>query len=341
MGFMLAQGIEWKVKEINSAGGINGRPIKLIQYDSKADVQESISAFNRLVSTDHAAVIIGPHPANINIALTSITNDAKVPMFSIVMDDRALRQDDGKGEPFPYMFSIQPSCFQQAAISARYAMETKGQKKFGVLYNQSNAFSMAMLDGFKSYVEAHGGQIVSSIAYQASDRDYKTMLNRIVAANVDAIFIPGYLQELVLSIQQARALGYEGTILGNIEAGPPFNTQCGEAANGVVYVNNITESEPQIQDLTKQYREANGGKDPINKFFLGYDLVGGIEQAIKTMGKSDTESIRQGLETLKDYQGMTGIITMSPTAHQPIGLGMSVFEIENGQNVPKIKYPVE
>jgi branched-chain amino acid transport system substrate-binding protein len=90
------------VEKVNAAGGVNGRKIKLISYDTKGDVNESINAYRRLVEQDKVVSVLGPPIANIGIALAPVTEEMKVPMVGLFMDDRSTIQTNGS--PWNYMF---------------------------------------------------------------------------------------------------------------------------------------------------------------------------------------------------------------------------------------------
>lgn len=325
LGKMVDEGARWAADEINAAGGVNGRKIKVVTYDTKADVQEAINAFSRMVSTDKVLAVIGPPVANIAIAIAPISEQYNVPVIHFAIDQRTTVKEDGT--PYKNMFMFQPSAKQQGTIMATYAIKEMGLKKFGIIYNQSNAYSVSLLEPFKKVVNELGAQIVAEVPYQPTDKDFKTMLNKIVSAGAEAIYAPNYTQELILIVQQARAIGFEGCIIAGLDACPPFPSLAGPEADGVIYINNITESDPQIQDIVKAYKEKTGN-DATNKFFLGYDAMKVLAKIIGEVG-DDPVAIRDAIEKLENYPGLTGNITIDPQTHQPKGLEMVMHVIEN------------
>ncbi len=342
MGLMIAEGIRWQVQNINDAGGINGRPIKLIEYDSKANVDESINAYNRLVS-EGAIAVIGPHQANIGIAFAPIAQETKVPVILMGMDNRVTRQGEtGTGAPWDYMFLMQPSCDLQGALMAKFAINDLKYKKFGVLYRSDNSYSYSLYYAFEAYVKANGGEIVAVESFQAGDTDFKTMLTKLMNSDMDMLFAPNYTGELVAITQQARGLGYDGVMINGLDSAPPFNTLTGPEADNVYFVSNIQLDDPDVVAVVDKFRAATGNDEPnqINKFCVGYDMMGAIASVIKA-GAEDTESIRKGMENLKDYPGLTGAITIDPKTHQPSGLEMIIHKIENGENIPIKAYTAE
>lgn len=339
-GKAVDEGVQFAADAINKQGGVNGMKIRVVHYDTKGDVQEAINAYNRLSTQDKATAIVGPPVANIGIALAPISDTNKVPIVGGYMDLRATQKDNGKGKPYTYMFRIQPSAPEQAQIMASYAMDELHLKKFAVFYNQANAYSVSLVQPFIDYVKSHGGQILDEEVYGTNDKQFKTQLSKIKSTNPDAIYAPNYTQELVLFAQQARSLGITVPFICGLDAAPPFASLAGDAANNVIFPNNISNDEPQLQGVLKEYKDKYG-TEPINKFYLGYDSVSLIVQAIKDANSTDPIKVAEALAHVKNLQGLTGNITISPDTHGPIGLSMVMFEIQNGQYVAKKRYSVQ
>lgn len=337
-GKAIVEGVDYAVNMINEKGGVDGKKIRVIHYDTKGDVQEAINAYNRLSTQDKVSAIVGPPVANIGIAIAPVSEEGKTPIIGGYMDLRCTIKGDGS--PYKYMFRVQPSAPQQAAIMASYAMEEMKVKKFAVFYNQGNAFSVSLADPFKQYVKDHGGEIVAEEIYGANDKDYKTQLSKIKKSGAEAIYAPNYTQELVLFAQQARALGIEIPFISGLDAAAPFADLAGASANNTVFPNNISNDEPQLQEVIKAYKDKTG-KEPMNKFYLGYDSVSLIAEAIKLTASTDPTKVAEGLEQVKDFQAMTGKITISPKTHQPEGLTMVMFEIKDGKYVPMKRYAAQ
>ena len=335
LGKMIKEGAQWAVDEINKSGGIKGRQVKLIVYDTRGDVQEAINAFKRLCTSDKVSAIIGPPVANIGIAIAPISEQYKVPVLGFAIDDRATIKPSG--QPYKNMFLFQPSSDQQGAIMADFAVRERNLKNFGIIYNQGNAYSVSLVGPFKDTLKnLPGTNVAIEVPYQPNDKDFKTMLSKIKEANVDAIYAPNYTQELILISQQARAIGFNGPLIFGLDACPPFASLCGPEADGVIYINNITESDPQIQDISQAYLQKTGNI-ATNKFFLGYDVMKIIAKIVETVG-DDPEAVQKAVENLTGYVGLTGTITINPATHQTIGLEMIMHEIKNGQPVVLKRY---
>ncbi len=320
---MVEAGVKWAVDEINSKGGVDGKTIKVITYDTKGDVNEAINAFTRAVTSDKVSAIVGPPVANIALAIAPISEQYNVPVLGFALDTKAQVKEDGT--PYKNMFAFQPNAVDQGSIMAEYALKN-GYQKFGAIYNEANAYSTSLLAPFVATVDANGGQVVSKVAYNPNDKDFKTLLGKIVKENVDAIFVPNYTQDLILIAQQARAIGFEGALICGLDACPPFNTLMGEDCDDIYFINNVDPSDEHLQTLIKDVKDKTG-IDATNKFFLGYDVAYILADIFSEVG-SDPAAVRDATENITNFPGLTGSITIDPSTHMPTGLEMVMFKYE-------------
>lgn len=337
LGKMIQSGAQYAIDEINAAGGIDGKQIKMITRDTTGDVTEAVNAFQLLCTQDKVSAIIGPPVANIGLAIAPISEKYNIPLLGFAMDTATLQND--AGVTYKNMFLFQPSDEQQGKMMAKYAVEEVGAKKIGVIYRNDNAYSVGLVDSFKKYVETTDAKIVQEVQFTTSDTDYSTMLMKLMNAKCDIIFAPNYTQELVTITQQARSIGYQGKLIMGLDAAPPFASLAGASANGVIYINNITESDEKIAKIMADYK-AKSNVDATNKFFLGYDVTNILAKTFKEVG-TDSVAVRDAIEKLSSYEGLTGNITINSETHQPSGLEMYIHEIQDGKSVMIKKYPAE
>ncbi|HME46028.1 MAG TPA: ABC transporter substrate-binding protein [Syntrophorhabdales bacterium] len=328
-GNAVTRGAELAAEKINAQGGINGAKIKMISLDTKGDVQEAIKAFNRLVDQDKAVAVIGPPISNIGIGLAPIADAKKVAFVGSFADPRATVGEDGKVHPS--MFLIQPTTVQYGEIMASYTVEKLGLKKIAILYDQSNAYAVSLVAPFKAYAESVGAKIVDEEVYGKTDRDYRTQLSKIKSSGADCVFAPNYIQGLVITAKQAKQLGLTMPFVGALDYAAPFASLVNdpEAANNIYFANNYSDSEPQLTAVRSAYK-AKYNEDPINKVYLGYDKMLVVVEGIKKGGGATPDKIIEGLNKVSGLQGTTGVITISPKTHQPVGLSMVMYHLDHG-----------
>ena len=337
-GNAITRGAELAIEKINAQGGVNGKKLKLITLDTKGDPKEAINAYNRLVDQEKVVAVLGPPISNIGLALAPIANTKKVPVVGSFIDPRVTVGADGK--PQAAMFLMQPSSVQYAEIMAGYAVEKLGLKKVGIFYNQSNAYSVSLIKPFKDYAESLGAKVVVEEKYTKDDKDYKTQLAKIKEAGADVLYAPNYTQELIILFKQRKQAGVNVPIVDGLDLAAPFaqNLNDPEAADNAFFANNFSEKEPQLVEVRNAYKAKYNNEEPINKAYLGYDKILIIVDAIKKMNSTKPEDIIKGLEQVKNLQGTTGVITLSPKTHQPVGLSMVISKIEKGKYVEVGRY---
>ena len=128
----------------------------------------------------------------------------------------------------------------------------------------------------------------------------------------DAIFVPGYYTEVGLIARQARSLGIAVPLLGGDGWDSPQLVPIGGSAMEGNYFSNhfsTSDSSPVIQDFIKKYK-AKYNATPDAMAALGYDSAKILADAIKRAGTADAAKLRDAIASTKDYQGVTGKITI-------------------------------
>lgn len=325
LGMSVEAGARAAVEEINANGGINGMTVVMKTYDTKGDVTEAVNAYITAVTVDKVALIIGPPVANIANAIKETSEGYDVPILGFALDPQCQMREDGT--TYKNMFCLQPSATTQGEIMASFALKN-GLETFGILYNQGNSYSLSLLDPFIDRLAEDGVTVDESliIPYSASDTDYKTLLQPIVSANVDAIYCPNYTQELVAIVTAANELGYEGKVINGLDAAPSFNTIYGGDCSNIYYINNINTDDPVTAEMAAAVEDSVSA---VNKYFLGYDAVMIAKMCIEQAGLEDPAALISAIENVTDFEGLTGTLTIDPETHMPDGMGMFMYTYDN------------
>ncbi|MCJ7696410.1 MAG: ABC transporter substrate-binding protein [Anaerolineaceae bacterium] len=323
-------GAQMMVDEINAAGGLNGRMLKLVTYDTRGDVNEAINALKRMIEQDKVSVVLGPPVSNIGIAIAPITQELKVPVVGLFMEDRCTIQENG--QVWDYMFLAQNSAARQAQSIAAYALNELGIKKFAILYNSANSYSVGLAGPFEAAVLAAGGEIVAKETYVGTDKDFRAQLTKIKATEPEALYFPSYPPEIPLILTQSHELGLDITMLSSNSVAPTgFAPSTDPAATTkTFYPNGINASDPALVDWAAAY-QAKYDVTPLAQSFSGADAFGIIVEALKGCGDDITPTcIYDKLNAMDTYAGMQGTFKISPDTHQPQGLPMAIFTIKEG-----------
>ncbi len=325
LGISVQKGAQAAVDEINENGGIDGKDVVLKTYDTKGDVTEAVNAYITAVTVDEVSLVVGPPVANIANAIKETSESYDTPVMGLALDPTCQLKEDGT--PYKNMFCFQPSATSQGQIMAAFALENE-LKTFGVLYNQENAYSVSLLNPFLDELKANDITVDESliVAYGAADADYKTLLEPLVSAGVDAIYCPNYTQQLVAIKTAADELGYEGKLVCGLDAAPAFNTTYGGDCSNVYYINNINTDDPTTIEMSEAVAD---DVSAVNKYFLGYDVVMIAKECVEKTGLEDIDALRDAIANVDGYQGLTGTITMDPETHMPKDMSMFMYTYDN------------
>jgi branched-chain amino acid transport system substrate-binding protein len=324
------KGARLRIKEVNAAGGVMGRPVELVIYDCKVSPTEAVKVYTRLAQQDKVAGINGSLLSNTALAVSPVAASVKVPVVSRAMDERATTpafnpdDPDNPGTANPYFFLLQPSAFQQAATIAGYAIDELGMKSFASLYDKGNAYALYLAKGFSYYVKKRGLKMLGEFEFQSGDKDYKAQLTKVKELAPDGLFVCNYVTENANAVKQARELGLKAVFLGNNSWYKPMDTVAGAAADGSYFPNNIAFDDPSLQDFFQRYK-AEYGEEPRLHSFSGYDDIGFIIEAVRAAKSTDPEKVRAAMEATRKFPGTIGTINIDPATHRPVGLPMSIL----------------
>lgn len=301
------KGIRLAFDEINAAGGIKGKKIKLITYDNQGKPDEAASVVKRLITQDKALAIIGEVASSRSLAAAPIAQQYKVPMIT---PSSTSPKVTAVGD---YIFRV---CFidpYQGWAVAQFMLENLKLKKVAILRDVKNEYSVGLADVFAKEVASKGGEVLVDTSYQSGDIDFKAQLTSIKSKNPEAIFIPGYYTEVGLITNQARQLGIKAVFLGGDgwDSGD-LEKNSKKAANGSYYLNHYsTEStEPRVQEFIQKFK-AKYGEVPDSMAALGFDAAKVLAGAIERASELKPEAIRNEIAKTKEFGGVTGIISIN------------------------------
>ena len=211
-GSATLDGLKLAIKEVNDAGGVNGKKITIVDADNKSEASEAVNAATKLISDDKVKVVVGPAVTANVIAESQVATDDKIPV--VAPDATSPEVTVENGQVKPYIFR---SCFidpQQGTVMAKFATENLKAKTAVIYVDNSTDYSKSLGKVFKEKFEAAGGKVLDQQAFVAKDQDFKATLTTLKAANADVIFVPAYYEEVGKIVKQARELGITCPILG-------------------------------------------------------------------------------------------------------------------------------
>ena len=331
------EGLKLAIKEVNDAGGINGKKIKLVEADTKSEAAESVNAATKLISEDKAKVIVGPAVTANVIAESQVATDNEVSVIAPAATSPDVTVENGNVKPFIFR-----SCFidpQQGTVMAEFAAKNLGAKTAVMYIDSSSDYSKSLGKVFKEKFEAAGGQVLMEEAFLAKDQDFKAALTKLKTANADVMFIPAYYEEVGKIVKQARELGITSALLGTDgwDDAKVVDIAGVAALNNTYFSTHYFEQDPEVQGFIDSYQKEYGHAPNVFAA-LGYDAGKMLIEALKS--GEEPEKIRVALESIKDLQVGTGKITMDKNTHNPIKSAV-ILETKDGVKELKAKIAPE
>lgn len=321
------EGMQLAVEEINAAGGIGGKQVKLITEDDQGKPEQAALVAEKLITRDKVHVLIGEVASSNSLAAAPIAQRNKIPMVSPSSTNPKVTQ---QGD---YIFRV---CFIdpfQGKVVAKFATETLKAKTAVILRDQKADYSIGLADVFAREFPAMGGKILADKAYVAGDVDFKAQLTSFRELKPDVIYVPGYYSEVGLIAKQARQLGLKQPLLGSDGWESEELYKIGGAALESTYFSNHSapdSTEPVVKDFVAKYK-ARYQHTPGALAMLGYDAVKVVADALARSKSLRGADIRDALASTKDFAGVTGNLTID--AERNAVKSAVILQIKKGKAV--------
>lgn len=329
-------GVKMAIDEVNAAGGINGKQIELVQYDTKSDEAEATTLGKKLMGQDKVIAILGPATSGAFKAEIPDANNYKVPVISgsATADDVTV----ANGEVQEYAFRICFSDSYQGTAMAKFASGNLGAAKAVILKDSTSDYAQGLAENFAKTFEEAGGSIVAEESYTTNDKDFNAILTKVKDLGGEVIFIPGYYQQAGLIIKQARELGIDVPILGadGFDSPDLLNLAGAENLNNVFFTNHYSslDEDPMVQDFIAAFSEKYG-REPDAFNALGYDEAKFLCDALSRCETLDSVSLQKALSETKDFKAVTG--TLSVDENHNAVKAIVVIELGNGVQIKSEK----
>jgi branched-chain amino acid transport system substrate-binding protein len=318
------KGTALAIDEINTAGGVLGKKLKLITEDDQSQAGQPATIARKLISQNKAVAILGEVASSKSLEAAPICQQNKIPMISPASTNPKVT------EVGDYVFRV---CFIdpfQGTVMSKFA-QSKGWKNVAVLTDVKQDYSVGLAEFFIKDFKESGGQIVKEQKYSTGDKDFKPQLTSIKAAKPDAIFVPGYYAEVSLIAKQARLLGIKAPLLGGDGwVGDSLLKVAGNALDGSFFSCHFSSADksPVVQGFVEKFKAKYNGETPDDMAALGYDSAMILADAIKRAGSTEPEKLRDAIAATKEHQGITGKITLDE--HRNANKPAVILTIGNG-----------
>lgn len=289
-------------KEINADGGVLGKDLEIIAYDSKGDAVEGVNAYNRLRDQDEVTAIIGGTFSGVTLAIKDIAVDDGMPILTPTATNPSVTLNAD---------NVFRACYNDTYQGSRIAVfvaENMEASNVAVFYNIEDAYSEGLAQAFMDEYDARELDY-TAFTFGAADVDYTAQLTNIKNGSFDAVFMPAYVPEVGLALTQADQLGLDIPFVGG-DGWDGIEGEYADLAEGFYFGNHYSKTDPDatvqafVTNFTEEFDYA-----PNALAALAYDAVYAMVQAIEEADSTEHADVVAALAGLSYTGAVTGDFT--------------------------------
>ena len=320
------------VAALNAQGGIQGRPVELIHYDTGGNGREAVNFAKRLIKKDNVDLLIGGTTSGDTLAVIPDVEKEGIPLISLAGAVDIV-------EPVKkWVFKVAHS---DRMAAAKIFEDLRRRKLTKVaLITGDGGFDKSGREQLLKLAPEYGITIIADESYGNKDTDMTAPLTKIRASEAQAIINFGFGQAPAIVTKNIKQLGIKLPVYqSHGVASKTFIDLAGDAAEGVrlpaavlVVAEQLPDGDPQKPVLLAYKKQYEAKYGPVSTFGgHAYDGLFIAVEAVKRAGGTDKAKVRDQIEKTKGFIGASGVFNMNPDDH--MGLSLDAFkmvEIHNG-----------
>jgi len=339
-------GANLAIDQANKKGGIKGKQIELVMYDSKNDADTARTNFEKLVKRDKAIAILGP-VSNQETETVLPLSDKNAIVYTAVsggvqVNERILPEYKKEGKKC-YLWALTVGTARQGEVFAVWAKK-KGFKRLALIdpLDQMGDLSTAT---YEQYAKKYGLEVVAKERYDVKGTDFTTQMSKIKAANPDVIagMPSGGPTVTIVKNRDQLGMSHIPFKVSDANLSKSFITLLGENTKNIYnvaakiqippdYLKDSDSQKKVIMDFQKAFK-TKFNKEPKSWFFasVGYDTALMYIKAMEAVGTNGAK-MRDWIEKQKAFQGAQAVYSWSDTDHRGIGVEQCVVMMIKGDD---------
>lgn len=319
------------VDEINRVGGVKGRKLELVSYDTSGDPTKAQQLATRLIKDDKVVAIIGPSTTGEAMAVIPVAEKEQIPLISCAAGSKIT--DPVK----KWVFKTAQN--DSLAVGRIYDYLQKHKLANVSILTVSDGFGASGREQLKAQAAKYGIRIVSDDTYGPKDTDMTAQLTKIRGSRAQAVICWGTNPGPALVAKNARQLGLKIPLfMSHGVSSKKFIELAGDSAEGiklpsgkVLVADQLSKSDQQKKSLMSFIKDYQNHYQTEGDHFGGHawDAVMLIKNAVEK-GADSAQAIRDNLESTKNFAGIGGTFSYSPQDHA--GLGKDAFVLVEVKN---------
>jgi branched-chain amino acid transport system substrate-binding protein len=318
--------LQMYVDDLNAGGGVLGKKLELVHYDTAGQAKEAVTFVKRLIQNDGVDVIVGGSSTGDTMAAIPEVEKAEIPLISLAGGVEIV-------EPVKKWVFKTPHTDRMAAIRIFEDMKKRGIAKLALITGDGG-FDKSGRKQVLELAPKYGLAVVADESYGNKDTDMTTQLTKIRATDAQAILNFGFGAAPAIVTRNIRQLGITLPVYqSHGVASKKFIEMAGEAAEGVrlpaaalVVAEQLPDTDPQKKVLLDYKTKFEAKHGEVSTFGgHAYDGLFIAVEAIKRANGTDKAKVRDEIERTKGFIGTAGVFNISPQDH--MGLSVDAFKL--------------
>ena len=322
-----------RIDEINAAGGLLGRQIKIVEADTKTDRAEAAKAGLEVLDAGAEMVIVSCDYDFCAPSALAAQSAGKISFFLCAEDIKAGIQGVG-----PYAFSASVLAAVQGATMIEWSHEEKGVTTVYELLDTTIEYNKGICDG-ANWMDARldGVEVVGRDTFKNNDASIATQISRIKALDPepDAIMLCSYIPGAASAVKQIRAAGIASKILnGSAVDGSYWLEAVPNLSDFYLPVQGSVHGDdpnPKVEAFNKAYEARYGARPATQYTYPGYVLIDVWAKAVERAGTFETAAVVAELEKMRDEPTLFGPRTFTSELHHQNRARMLISEVNGGK----------
>ena len=301
----MLQGMKAAVDNVNKSGGVGGgRIIDLVVRDHKGVPSEAVAVTKRLIEEDKVAIVDIDLPSTVAIAVEAVTKESKVPQIAgFTFAPAAVKQGN------PYFFRACTNADLIGDALARSIIDEPNNKTIAMLAPNDDYGRSAIQALTAALERLNGPKVLYADYYERTQSDFSAILLKMKSLNPDSLFIDVRYPASITVLKQMVEVGLKKPLFSSVNF---YNTKLAEQAGPMMEGAQLSVAwAPVFDDAAsvgfKNAYEAMFKQTPDDSASLGWTVVMVAAQALKSAGRTDSESISKALSNI-NYIGPQGVV---------------------------------
>jgi branched-chain amino acid transport system substrate-binding protein len=332
-GASMLRGAQLAVNQINAQGGIERRKVELRIADDSGNEDTAVRVAEQLYADPAVVAVVGHLSSGPSLAAARVYGAGATP---VAMISPSASSPDLSGMS-PYVFRVCPSDLQHGPELARFAWETLGARRAGIIYI-NNDYGRGVRGTFAAEFVRLGGTVLEADPYIPATSSLEPYLSRMRRGGADVLLLAAERPGAELALRETRSLGLKWPVLGG-------DALTGIEADGAL-AEGVRLSSAYLPDrrdegnvaFVADYARAFPGQRPDHRGAGTYDIVRLLARAIAHAG-ADRRAVRDYLADVgrgqAPFDGVTGAIAFDGNG-DAAGTAVVIGVVRNGQLVTEV-----